>query len=179
MIEQAAAYADYRAKAGAVSPLFTDAAQVQAALTLSQGSDPQSLRRGAVAYAAILALQDPAFVAGVRTFVEDSAQRRAIVLELYKDPAYAVGFKGSDSAAGRIIASLGDAGTQVYMSGKRVKQAAYDVQRQAWSKSDVLDRDGRLQRAKTMATLPMTPSIERLSLLQSAASGAIPLSGIG
>ncbi len=179
VIEQAAAFADYMNKAGSISPLFTDAASVSAALTLAEAFEPAQLRRGAVAYAAIIALQDPAFVAGVRTFVSDPAQRRAVVLDLYKDPAYAVGLKGSDSAAGRIIAQIGDGGTQVYTTGKRVKQAAYDVQRSAWSKADVPDRDGRLARAKSVSASPMLPSLERVTLLQGAASGAVPPSGIG
>ena len=179
VIEQASAYADYVAKAQSISPAFTDAASVSSALTLAEAFEPQQMRRGAIAYAAILALQDSAFVAGVRTYVEDPAQRRSVVNELYKDPAYAVGFKGSDSAAGRIIAALGGDGTEIYRRGKAVKQAAYDVQRQAWSKADVPNRDGRLAQAKNLSAQPMTASLERLTTLQGAVGGAAPLGGIG
>jgi hypothetical protein len=171
VIEQAGAYADYMAKAAATSPAFTNAQEVQSALTLAETFEPQALRRGAIAYGAVLALQDPAFVAGVRTFAADPAQRRAVVAAIYKDPAYAVGFKGSDSAAGRIVAQIGDQGTQVYTTGKAVKQAAYDVQKSAWSKATVLDRDGRLARAKSQSQLPMTASIDRVAQLQGTITG--------
>lgn len=170
LIEQAAAYADYVVKAQAISPGFTDAAQVSSALNTAQAYEPKALRSGAIAYAALLALQDTAYVAGVRTFVADPAQRRAVVAELYKDPAYAVGFKGADSAAGRIVFELGQAGTSVYTTGKAVKQAAYDVQRQSWSKADVPNRDGRLAQAKSSSAAPMAPSLERISTLQTAVS---------
>jgi hypothetical protein len=170
LIEQAAAYADYVVKAQAISPMFTDATQVSSALNAAQAYEPKALRSGAIAYAALLALQDPAYVAGVRTFVADPAQRRAVVAEIYKDPAYAVGFKGADSAAGRIVFELGQAGTSVYTTGKAVKQAAYDVQRQSWSKVDVPNRDGRLAQAKSSSAAPMAPSLERVSTLQTAVS---------
>jgi len=179
VVEQAAAYADYMSKAASLSGQFTDAAQVSAALTLAEAFEPQQLRRGAIAYGAVAALQDTAFVAGVRTYAADPDQRRSVVNEIYKDPAYAVGFKGADSAAGRIIAEIGEAGTDVHASGRRVKQAAYDVQRQAWSRTPIQNRDARLARAKASATLPMTASLERITRLQGAARGAIPPAHIG
>ena len=48
---------------------------------------------------AVVALQDPAYVAGVRKFAGDADQRRTVAYEIMKDPAYAVGFSGSASAA--------------------------------------------------------------------------------
>jgi hypothetical protein len=179
VIEQAAAYADYMAKAGGMSPQFKDASQVSAALTLAEAFEPQQLRRGAIAYGAVAALQDRDFVAGVRTYVADPEQRRSVVNEIYRDPAYALGFKGADSAAGRIIAEIGEAGTDVFVNGKRVKQAAYDVQRQAWSRTPIQNREARLARAKANSTLPMTASLERITRLQGSASGAIPPANIG
>jgi hypothetical protein len=183
LIEQAAAYADYVAKVQAVSPAFTDAAQVSSALTAAQAYEPKALRSGAIAYAALLALQDPAYLAGVRTFVGDAAQRRAVIAEVYKDPAYAVGFKGADSAAGRIVAELGAAGTSVYANGKAVKQAAYDVQKQPWSKVDVPNRDARLALAKSSSAATMLPSSDQVSRLQTAVSlgvnGGAPSGTIG
>jgi hypothetical protein len=173
LIEDAASYADYVAKAQAVSPNFTDASQVAAALNASQAYEPKALRTGAIAYAAVLALQDPAYVAGVRTFVGDVAQRRAVITEIYKDPAYAVGFKGADSAAGRIVAELANAGTSIYANGKAVKQAAYDVQKQAWSKADVPNRDGRLAMAKSSSAIQMAPSSDQVGRLQSAVSASL------
>ena len=128
IFEQAGAYVDYVAKARTISADFTVPDQVASALTRGESFEPQQLRRDAITYAAMLALQDPTFVAGVRLYVAVPGQRPQVIAELYKNPAYAVGFKGSDSAAGRIISKVGEAGTQIYAAGRAVKQAAYDVQ---------------------------------------------------
>src|SRR5687768_1066563 len=62
--ELAAAYEGYMQRAGAVSPYFTTPEQVQEGVRLGAAYEPAQLRAGAVAYAAVIALQDPAFVAG-------------------------------------------------------------------------------------------------------------------
>jgi len=167
IIEQAGAYVDYVAKARTISADFTVPDQVASALTRGESFEPQQLRRDAIIYAARLALQDPAFVAGVRLYVAVPGQRPQLIAEPYKNSAYAVGFKGSDSAAGRIIARVGEAGTQIYAAGRAVKQAAYDVQHQAWSKTDVPDRDERLARAKSISAAIMMSPRDPVSALQS------------
>lgn len=166
IIEQAGAYLGYVAQARTISADFTAPDQVASALTRGESFEPQQLRRDAIAYAAMLALQDPAFVAGVRLYFADPEQRRQVIAELYRNPAYAVGFKGSDSAAGRIIAKVGEAGTQIYAAGQAVKQAAYDVQHQAWSKADVPNRDERLARAKSISAAIMMSPRDPVSTLQ-------------
>jgi hypothetical protein len=114
-------------------------------------------------------------VASVRTFAVDPAQRQQVINQLIADPAYAIGFKGSDTAAGLIIDTLNTDGLKVYTAGKAVKQAAYDVQHAAWSKTTVLDRDGRLAYAKTMSATPGLADSADVTLLQQASTGAVPL----
>jgi hypothetical protein len=114
-------------------------------------------------------------VASVRAFATDPAQRQSIINQLVADPAYAVGFKGSDTAAGRIIDTLGASGLQLYTAGKAVKQAAYDVQRAKWSTLPVLDRDGRLAYAKTMSATPGLADSADVAALQQASMGGVPL----
>ncbi len=53
-------------------------------------------------------------MASVRSFAADPAQRQQVINQLIADPAYAVGFKGSDTAAGRIIDTLGADGLKLY-----------------------------------------------------------------
>src|SRR3712207_2473614 len=103
--------------------------------------EPQHLQRGAIAYGAVAALQDPAFVTGVRAFAVDPTQRRQIAYEIMRDPAYVAGINGASSAAGLVVAALGDDGKRLLDQGRLVKQAAYDVQRSPWSKAEVLRRD--------------------------------------
>ncbi len=146
----------------------------------SVGLSPRIIEQARVYvdYGAMLAQQDPTFVAGVRLYVAVPGQRPQVIAELYKNPAYAFGLKGSDSAAGRIIAKVGEAGTQIYAAGRAVKQAAYDVQHQAWSKTDVPDRDERLDRAKSISAAIMMSPRDTVSALRSSDSSiTYPVAG--
>ena len=86
-----------------------------------------------------------------------------------KDPAYAVGFSGSASAAGLVMGALDADGRKLMEVGLTVKQAAYDVQRQAWSKTEVVGRDGRLAMAKELSLTTAPGEIAQTQSLQSAA----------
>jgi len=171
VIEAAAGYRTYMTRAAAISPAFADGPSIAQSLSAGASYEPKQLVSGAIAYGAIVALQDPAFVAGVRAFAADPAQRQSVAYSILRDPAYAVGFEGSAGAAGAIIAALGDQGRLVYDQGKLVKQAAYDIQRSNWSKADVIDRPGRLQQAKTLSAAPLLGDSAEAARLQQAALG--------
>ncbi|HEY3697618.1 hypothetical protein [Phenylobacterium sp.] len=174
LIEQAVGYRAYMARTKVISPAFADGGAIAQSLTTGAAYDPPMLVRGAIAYGAVVALQDPSFVAGVRAFAVDPAQRQNVTYAILRDPAYAVGFPGAGSAAGAVIAALGEDGRQLYDQGKLVKQAAYDVQAQAWSKTEVPNRVGRLQQAKTLSAAPMTGDVTETARLQQAILGGAP-----
>ena len=172
IVEKASAFRGYMQRAGAITPNFENGDQIQASLKVAVAYEPKQFLSGATAYAAVLALQDPTFVASVRSFAADPAQRQQVINQLIADPAYAVGFKGSDTAAGRIIDTLGADGLKLYVAGKAVKQSAYDIQRSKWSTLPVLDRDGRLAYAKTMSATPaLADSADVAALRQASLSG--------
>ncbi len=173
--ELAAAYQGYVDRALTLTPEFRNAEQVQESVRVGASYEPVQLLGGAVAYAAVIALQDPAFVAGVRTYVNDPVQRRAIAAQIMSDPAYAVGIKGADSAAGLIAESISGQGWKVYRLGRSVKLAAYGVQKENWSKANVVDQPGRLARAKMLSTQPIRGSTETAARFQQASIGATPL----
>jgi hypothetical protein len=175
IVEKASAFRGYMQRAGAISPVFENGDQIQASLKVGVGYEPKQFLSGATAYAAVLALQDPTFVSSVRAFAVDPTQRQQVINQLIADPAYAVGFKGSDTAAGLIIDTLGADGVKVYAAGKAVKQAAYDVQRSKWSTLPVVDRDGRLAYAKTMSATPGLADTADVAVLRQASTGAVPL----
>ena len=175
IVEKASAFRGYMQRAGAISPTFENGDQIQASLKVAVAYEPKQFLSGATAYAAVLALQDPTYVASVRAFAADPVQRQQVINQLVADPAYAVGFKGSDTAAGLIIDTLGADGLKVYTAGKAVKQSAYDVQRAKWSLLTVLDRDGRLAYAKSMSATPGLADSVDMAALQQASIGAIPL----
>jgi hypothetical protein len=177
IVEKASAFRGYMQRAGAISPTFENGDQIQASLKIGAAYEPKKFLAGATAYAAVLALQDPTFVTSVRAFAADPAQRQQVINQIIADPAYVVGFKGSDTAAGLIIDTLGADGLKVYQAGKAVKQAAYDVQRSKWSTQPVADRDGRLAYAKTLSTTPGLADSADIAVLQQASTGAVPLVG--
>lgn len=175
LVERASAFRGYMARAGAISPNFQSGDEIQSSLKVGVAYEPKQLLNGVVAYAAVIALQDPVFVGNVRSFAADPAQRQQVINAIVADPAYAVGFKGSDTAAGLIIDTLGAEGLRVFTAGKAVKQAAYDVQHSSWSKATVNDRDGRLAYAKTQSAIPARGELSDVSVLQQASVGAQPL----
>jgi hypothetical protein len=179
LIAQASAYRAYMSRATAISPGFTSGQDVAVALRTGAAYRPDQLMRGAVVYGAVAALQDPAFVAGVRKYVADPEQRRSIAYSVMKDPAYALGFEGAASAAGLAIAALGDDGRKLLDQGRAVKQAAYDVQRSPWSKTEVAERPARLAAAKQLSAEETLGEVAETARLQQASTGlgALGLTG--
>ena len=171
VVERASAFRGYMARASQVSPTFQNGDQIQASLKVGAAYETKSLMNGAVAYAAVLALQDPTFVASVREIAAHPAQRQEMVNNIFSNPSYATVFKGADSAAGLIIDTIGGDGLKLFMAGKAVKQAAYDVQKSSWSKSSVVDRDGRLATAKSLSTSPALAESADVAVLQQASTG--------
>ncbi|UTP38968.1 hypothetical protein M9M90_17340 [Phenylobacterium sp. LH3H17] len=175
LVERASAYRYYVDHATAISPAFTDGAAVADAVRVGVAYEPKQLIQGATAYGAVVALGDPAFVAGVRSYGTNPDARRNIAYEIMKDPAYVVALTGSSSAAGLVMAALGDDGNKFYTAGKAVKQSAYDVQKQPWSKAEVPNRDVRLLQAKSLSTTPLVGEVAQTVRLQQAAAGVQPL----
>jgi len=175
LIQDAAVFQAYVAKAAALNPDFRSAADVAQALRQSDTIAPEQLLRGEIAYAAIAALQDPNFVANVRAFGGDPAVRQQMSAVILNDPGYAVAFKGSDTAAGLAMAAIAPEGRKLFDAGAAVKQAAYDVQRQEWSRAPVQDRPQRLADAKTASMLNDIASIDQVSRLRAAAVGQSPI----
>lgn len=175
LVELASAYRYYMVRTTGITPDFVDPAGVARSVQTGASYEPQQLVRGAIAYAAVVALQDKAFVEGVRQYAKDPVQRRTIAYEIMKDPAYAVGIQGSASAAGLVITALGSDAQRLYDQGKSVKQAAYDIQKQPWSKTDVTSRPERLAGAKSVSASAMTGDVAETARLQQASMGVASL----
>jgi hypothetical protein len=175
VLELASAYRLYMSRATAISPAFTSGDQVAQAVRAGAAYEPQQLLRGAIAYGAVAALQDRAFVAAVRVFVADPVQRRSVAYDIMKDPTYAAGFAGAQGAASLAANALGEDGRKLLAQGRLVKQAAYDVQHTAWSKADVPGREGRLALAKQLSTQPTAADMAETQRLRQAVAGAIPM----
>ena len=165
VVELAAAFEAYMERAAAVAPAFSDGSSVERSLTIAAAYEPRQLASGAVAYAAVAALQDAAFVESVRQYAKSPTQRAEVAGNIVRDPAYVVSIPNSAGAAGLAYTALSNHGTRVRIAGEQVKQAAYTVQKQAWSKATIPNREARLANVKALATslAPADrPVIERL-----------------
>lgn len=171
-LQDASAFRAYTKHAEALSAAFTNGDGVEQELAVGAAYEPQQLSRGAIAYAALLALQDPTFVAAVKPYALDPTGRHDLAQKLVSDPRYVIVFKGADSAAGMIVATMaGDAG-RMKTAAAQIKQAAYSVQHSAWSKTKVLNPSARLAQAKTVSEALMASDGDDMAQLKISENGA-------
>ncbi len=178
MVADAAAYQAYMQRATSLSPAFHDGPSVAAALRTGAAYEPAALIRGAVAFAAIAALQDPTFVAGLRAAGRDPEARRVMLNRMIAEPSYVFTFPGADVASRNAKQAMGGAGLRLLAGGKAVKQSAYDVQHEAWSKGFVVDPAGRLATVKSLSSMAPAPAPDVASGLRAGIAGGAPL-GLG
>jgi hypothetical protein len=171
VLEAASEYRRYMRQAAQIRPNFTNGPQIEASLDAAEDYEAQQLARGVVAYGALVALQDPTFVAGVRTFAVDPDGRRSLADRILADPYYVSVLPGASGAAGLVITTLNADSAKLRGAGELVKQFAYDVQHQSWSKKDIIDPAARLAHAKQVSAAPMTPAPADVEELQGAVTG--------
>jgi hypothetical protein len=171
-LQAATSFRAYERKAAQISPKFTTGAGVEDSLAIGSAYEPQQLSRGAIAYAALVALQDPTFVHAFRVYAPYPDQARALAARIVADPRYASAFPGAAGAAGLIVATLSSEVGKLQTTGAAVKQSAYSVQHSAWSKSRVIDPLARLSKTKALSAALMTPAPEDMQDLKLAEDGA-------
>ena len=174
--QAASIYVAFVREAGTIQPGgFPDAESIQAAIRKGAAYEPAQLSRGLIAYGSIIALQSPEFVAGVRQFAADPAQRQQMIAQIVADPAYAATLPGADAAAGLITATIGKDAIAMRAIAEAVEADAYTVQerndpRRRWAVTHVPNREVRLEGAKTLSAATMLPSGEESSRLFTAAN---------
>ena len=168
--EAASVYVTFIRDVGTIRAGFPDAESIQMAMRKGAAYDPAQLSRGMIAYASILALQSPEFVMGVRQFGVDPEQRRQVIANIVKDPAYAATLPGADYAAGLIIATLGQDISSLTTIADAVEGDAYTIQerndpRRRWAVTPIPNREVRLETAKRISTGQMLPSADESAKL--------------
>ncbi|WP_312127398.1 hypothetical protein [Brevundimonas sp.] len=152
---------------------FQSAEEIQAEMRKGAAYDAAQMSRAMIAYGSILALQSPEFVAGVRQYASDPAQRQTMVARIIADPAYAATLPGADYAAGVMVNALIRDVDALTFIADGVEADAYTIQerndpRRRWAIASVADREGRLQVAKNLS-VPRLPSAEDSARLFAAA----------
>lgn len=167
--ESAAVYLAYIQDVASISPTFADGGEIRNSMIRANTWEPTQLSRGLVAYSAIVALQSPEFVRGVRGLASSVEARDALIRQIIADPAYAAQLPGADAAAGLIAANVGGQGQSAYAAGAAVKQSAYDIQLQRWSTQHITDRDERLVSLQALGETNVPFNVDSVATLQQAA----------
>ena len=145
LASRASAFEAYTRKATAIDASFSGPGEIGERLRTAAGYEPKELEAGMIAYAALAAMQEPAFVAGVRAKGRDVSRRLAT------DPDAALELPGAYAAAQRANAALARRGEALADAGARVKKASYSVQHQAWSRARLTNGPQRLAAVKQAA----------------------------
>ncbi|HUO12077.1 MAG TPA: hypothetical protein VMU37_04900, partial [Caulobacteraceae bacterium] len=171
VVEAASAYEAYQRRAVAIRAAFHDGEAIDRAMVVGEAYQPQQMEEGVIAYAAMIALDDPSFVSGVQAVAARGEGDGSEAETLLADPAAVTAIPGSGEAAALAGAVLREEGGQLVAAGRMVKQSAYDVQREGWSRRTAPDPAGRLAEAKRLSASAVIPAPEDVSaLLRTAAS---------
>lgn len=152
---------------------FESPEAIQAALRKGSAYDPGQISRGMVAYASIVALQSPDFVAGVNQYGVNPAGRQKMIADIVADPRTASYLPGADVAAGLIMAALDVDIDALTAAANSIESDAYAIQadgRRSWAIAHVTDREARLAGAKALSGQPMSPSATETARLLAAAN---------
>lgn len=179
--EAASIYVTFIREVGSIQAGFPDAESIQAAIRRGAAYEPAQLSRGMIAYGSILALQSPEFVAGVRTFGVDPAQRQRMIERIIANPAYAATLPGADAAAGLIVEVIGKDSAALMTIANAVEEDAYTIQgrgdpRRRWASVHITHREDRLESAKSLSAVQMLPSADEAARLFAAANTGSGLS---
>jgi hypothetical protein len=156
IVDAAGAFDGYVRRTSAIGANFADGAALARAVEVASVYEPRQLEEGAIAYAALLALQDPLFVSIVREVAVDPQAREAFAARLVDHPETVLGAVAARKAATRVSTELGGMGLKLVSSGVAVKQGAYDLQGQAWSKQPIASPDERLARIKAESAVDVS-----------------------
>jgi hypothetical protein len=178
VVAAASAFETYTRGAGTISAAFESGGGVAEALAKGAAYQPEQLDAGMIAYGAIAALQEEAFIDGVRQAARETPPE-VLVERLEANPESVVEIAGVGAAVSRAQAALLKRGAPLGVTGKAVKQAAYDVQHQDWSKDPVADNAGRLAKVKAMSAAFFAPGDEDAGRLIQAATAPRDSGGSG
>ena len=115
---------------------------------LAQYYDGDRLVDAQIAYAALVAAQNPEFVDSVRA-VADYYGAEVARAALTEDPLYVTGFMGADRAQASVVGALEADAQSVRTVGERYRQEAYALQSETWAARRARDRQDRLAALET------------------------------
>jgi hypothetical protein len=154
VMDAAGAFDGYMRRTAAISAKFTGGEAVNRAVELGSVYQPRQLQEGAIAYAALVAVQDSAFVAAVREVGHDPSVRQRFIGRLVDHPETVLEAAAARRAATWVSGVLARMGTDMVEAGAAVKQASYDLQSRPWSKQADPGLKQRLARIEAQSSMP-------------------------
>ena len=162
----AAAYADYQGKISDIMVNeLSDAAEVDRALETFAAPNVDQLSSSWLSYSAILAAQNPEFVAGVRD-IDNYYGRERLMLGLERDLGYATGLAGGKDALQTVLAASTRDKGRISSAGAFVKEQSYTMQNFGWAKKRLNAKENESAlgslRASSKAAKPVTDAVQKL-----------------
>ncbi len=171
IIGLAAGYVSHTDRVRSLSSGFQNAEEVARDLRQASAYKVSDLEAGAIAYGAVIAVQDPAFITAIGAYARDPDRRRTLAELLYGNPATINALAGTRHAADQVVAALDSQGRAIFANGLAIKQSAYGIQHQAWSKTMVSGRPQRLADIKALGEQGLVPDRQTADLIQRVSSG--------
>lgn len=148
--EGAETYAAYHADVGAAGRReLRSGADLDTTMdALAQYYDGDRLVDAQIAYAALVAAQQPEFIDAVRA-VADYYGADTARAALTNDPIYVTGFMGADVAQDSVMGAIDEDVASIRSVGDRYRQEAYALQNETWAGQRARDREDRLNALET------------------------------
>lgn len=172
--DSASVYLDYIRQLSQLTAGFADVPSIRSAISTGAAYEPAQLSRGMIAYGAVLALQSPEFVAGVRTYVVDPTVRDEMIRRIAADSNYAASLPGADAAAGVIAAAMARDMVVITAAADAIEADSYTIQgrsdpRRRWATQHQNDRPDLVSQLKLLAATQRLSSSEESARLMTAA----------
>ncbi len=160
----AGVYADYQGK---VSEIMVNklggSKDLETALETFGAPNVNQLSQSWVSYSGILGTQNAELAKSIRES-EAAYGRERVLLGLQRDLGYARTLKGGEDAMQSILSSTSRDAGRVSSAGTFVKEQSYTMQRLAWGKEKVKNKDGALNvlKATSKTSKPVTDAMQKL-----------------
>jgi hypothetical protein len=172
LLAEAAAFRSYMAEAQTIPTTFKNGLEVEKALEVAGGYHHEQLMRGAVVAGAAAALGEPAFVESLRAIPEDRKPMLADMIA--RNPWMVVSLAGAPAAAARVEEAVGVPAARLAANGAAVKQFAYDMQKQSWSKEVSPRHADLLKTARTLSETSRKATPEEITAFRALLETPVP-----
>ncbi len=170
---QAASYIRYREDVAAIEAMpFNNAEVTREAHRRLSAHDADALSAGWVAYAALVAADQPAFAEAIEQEIKKKANRRrgelggvdGLMSSVAMDPAFLRNLPGAEDAVNAVLAMTVQDGARITELGEAFKTQAYAMQKTSWGKQKISPSQSRLDEAATYSRsrgAPAAPVLTR------------------